>query len=389
MVTSSSDPDRCAPRGARDDSPDLGRATDAAQVGEALGAVFASVDAAGAFLRIDAVGTRHVAAGWGSLTRGSPPPRGRTWFAWSCAPRIGGPGPGRSGSILRPATPRAAVRAIELVVDAARSRDEIRRTAKRLEALDAATQAIAGVLSLDRVLQLIADRVRELIGARYAAIGIVDEDGVMERFVTSGITAEQRRRIGPLPRGHGLLGLIVRENRSYRIPEISRHPDSSGFPPHHPPMHSFLGVPIQVKGASVGQLLPDRQAGRGPTSRPRINGSSSCSRCTPGSRSRTPGSTSRSSAWPSSTSGPDRQGPPRRDHPGHLRRRPLAGGRPGADERGRGRGGGARRSGDRFAEPHRSATSATSSSGCARSWPSRAAWSPAWQPSPASCATTR
>jgi signal transduction histidine kinase len=98
------------------------------------------------------------------------------------------------------------------------------------------------------------DRVQELVGARYAALGIVDSVGVIERFVTRGINAEDRERIGDLPRGHGLLGLIIREGRAYRIADISAHPDSSGFPPHHPPMHSFLGVPITVKGASVGNL---------------------------------------------------------------------------------------------------------------------------------------
>jgi signal transduction histidine kinase len=72
--------------------------------------------------------------------------------------------------------------------------------------------------------------------------------------VASGITTEQRRRIGALPRGRGLLGLIVRENRAYRIPDIAIHPDSAGFPADHPPMRSFLGVPITVKGRSVGNF---------------------------------------------------------------------------------------------------------------------------------------
>src|SRR5919199_3608043 len=104
-----------------------------------------------------------------------------------------------------------------------------------LAALDEATRAIAGILDVDRVLQLIVDRVRELIGSRYAALGIVTDDGVIERFITSGITDDVRKAIGPLPHGRGLLGLIIREGRSYRIPEIAAHPDSSGFPPNHPP----------------------------------------------------------------------------------------------------------------------------------------------------------
>lgn len=121
-------------------------------------------------------------------------------------------------------------------------------------ALDAATRGIAGVLEIDAILELIVDRVRDLIGSRYAALGIVDASGVIERFITVGIDPEDREKIGDLPRGHGLLGLIIRERRAFRIPEIAAHPDSSGFPPHHPPMRSFLGVPIILAGASIGNL---------------------------------------------------------------------------------------------------------------------------------------
>ncbi len=125
---------------------------------------------------------------------------------------------------------------------------------RALEALDAATRGIAGVLDVDRVLQLIVDRVRDLAEARYAALGIVDEFGRIERFVTSGISDEARAAIGAPPRGHGLLGLIIREGRPYRIPDIGAHAHSYGFPAHHPSMTSFLGVPVTVKGRSVGNL---------------------------------------------------------------------------------------------------------------------------------------
>ena len=123
-----------------------------------------------------------------------------------------------------------------------------------IDAFDAATRAIAGLLSVDAVLRVIVDQVRPLVGARYAALGIVDAEGVMERFITSGIDDSTRARIGDLPRGHGLLGLIVREARSFRVPDIATDPRRYGFPPNHPPMHSFLGVPITVKGESVGNL---------------------------------------------------------------------------------------------------------------------------------------
>ena len=117
------------------------------------------------------------------------------------------------------------------------------------------------MLEIGEVLQLIVDRVRDLVKAQYAALGIVGENSEITDFITSGITAAERRAIGDLPHGRGLLGLIVRENRSYRIPEIAAHPESHGFPPHHPPMHSFLGVPISVKQEVVGRLYLTNKQG--------------------------------------------------------------------------------------------------------------------------------
>ena len=132
------------------------------------------------------------------------------------------------------------------------------------DALDAATRAVAGVLSVEEVLQVIVDQVRPLVGARYAALGIVDEHGVIERFITSGMDPETRARIGAIPRGHGFLGLIIEENRPFRIPDINVDPRRYGFPPNHPPMTTFLGVPVSVKGRSVGNLYFTDKAGGGP-----------------------------------------------------------------------------------------------------------------------------
>lgn len=155
-----------------------------------------------------------------------------------------------------------AVRALELTLDAGWSRAEIGQTVDRLSALDAATRAIAGVLSLDRVLQLIVDLVRDLAGARYAALGFLDEHGVIEEFVASGMDRETRERIGPLPQGRGLLGALVREEHSIRIPDIAADPRSVGFPPGHPTMRSFLGVPVRVKAGGAGNLyLTDKRGG--------------------------------------------------------------------------------------------------------------------------------
>ena len=129
-----------------------------------------------------------------------------------------------------------------------------------LEALVDATRAIAEVLDLEPVLQLIVDRVRQLVGAEHAALGIVSSSGRIERFITSGIDQETRLAIGEPPQGQGILGLIIRDGRSYRIPRISDHPDAYGFPPDHPMMTSFLGVPVTVHGRSVGNLyLTDKR----------------------------------------------------------------------------------------------------------------------------------
>ena len=122
------------------------------------------------------------------------------------------------------------------------------------EALVEATRAIAEVLDVEAVLRLIVESVRNLVHAEYAALGIVDANGLIERFITVGVSPEVRARIGAPPRGHGLLGLIIRERHSYRIPDIGSHPDAYGFPPNHPSMGSFLGVPVVTEGRSVGNL---------------------------------------------------------------------------------------------------------------------------------------
>jgi len=144
--------------------------------------------------------------------------------------------------------------ALQMAVDALWSRQEARLRRRQLEGLDLAVRGIAGVLSVERVLQLIVDRVRELVDAEYAALGIVGPFGRIDKFVTSGLSAEERARIGALPRGLGLLGLIIREDRSFLVDDISADPRRFGFPEHHPHMRSFLGAPVRAKGQSIGNL---------------------------------------------------------------------------------------------------------------------------------------
>lgn len=135
------------------------------------------------------------------------------------------------------------------------------RAEAHLAALDAAIRGISGVLPLDRVLQLIVDAVRDLADAQYAALGIADATGRIERFLTSGISDAARERIGALPQGHGLLGLIIREGQSFRIPDLATDPRRHGFPPHHPEMHAFLGVPVTFKGRPIGDLYLTNKRG--------------------------------------------------------------------------------------------------------------------------------
>ena len=119
--------------------------------------------------------------------------------------------------------------------------------------------ALAGEIPLDELLQRIVELARTLLNARYAALGVFDATGKVERFYTAGISAEERAGIGSLPVGAGLLGLIVAERRIVRIPSIADHPRSVGFPANHPPMTSFLGGPISRGDVVYGNLyLADR-----------------------------------------------------------------------------------------------------------------------------------
>lgn len=125
---------------------------------------------------------------------------------------------------------------------------------EQLLALNKAAIAITGELELDKLLQRIVDVARELIGCKYAALGVLGEDGYIARFPTSGISDTEREKLGAPPRGHGLLGVMLRAGRSLRIPDISKDPRRVGFPPNHPPMTALLGVPIFVQGKLVGDL---------------------------------------------------------------------------------------------------------------------------------------
>ena len=136
--------------------------------------------------------------------------------------------------------------------------------AARLEHLLSSSLLLTSELSLERVLQRVSDIAVDLIGAKFAAIGLLAADGrTLESFTTAGMTEEERLRIGPPPKGHGIIGLVIREARVIRLPDLGRHPDSFGFPPHHPSMHSFLGVPIRGREGVFGNLYCTEKTGGG------------------------------------------------------------------------------------------------------------------------------
>jgi signal transduction histidine kinase len=131
---------------------------------------------------------------------------------------------------------------------------------ERLAALHQASLELVQDLSLDVVLQRIVQLAREQARALYAALGVVDDSGKLIRFIPIGMTPEEIRKTGAPPVGKGLLGALKSEHRTIRIPEISADPRSYGFPPNHPPMHSFLGVPIMLGDRLLGLIyLTDKE----------------------------------------------------------------------------------------------------------------------------------
>jgi len=125
----------------------------------------------------------------------------------------------------------------------------------RVRALVQAGIAITSELSLDAVLRTLAETARELTGARYAALGVIDPSGQrLERFIAVGLDEETQRTIGESPRGRGILGALIREARPLRLRDLTADPRAVGFPPHHPVMRTFLGVPILLRGTAFGNL---------------------------------------------------------------------------------------------------------------------------------------
>jgi signal transduction histidine kinase len=133
---------------------------------------------------------------------------------------------------------------------------------QQLEALAAAALDLSTELDMDRVCQKIVERSRAVTGARYGALAVLGPQGRITSFYTSGLDPEVRARLGAPPEGHGLLGLVTREQRPLRVDDIERHPAAVGFPPHHPRMRTLLAVPVRGRGEVLGNLyLCDKEDG--------------------------------------------------------------------------------------------------------------------------------
>jgi len=124
-----------------------------------------------------------------------------------------------------------------------------------LRALLDAVLVLGSDLDPPSMLRRIVEAAVGLVDARYGALGVLDDSGTrLAEFITVGMDTDAHDRIGELPEGHGILGLLIVDAEPLRLPDLSAHPDSFGFPPHHPPMRSFLGVPIRVRGDVFGNL---------------------------------------------------------------------------------------------------------------------------------------
>lgn len=140
---------------------------------------------------------------------------------------------------------------------------ELLQAQERTRGLLEAVVAVAEDLSLEAVLHRVVTSACQLLHARYGALGVIGEDNALSHFITVGIDRELAERIGPLPTGHGVLGLLITEPAPLRLHDLGQHPKAYGFPQYHPPMKSFLGVPVRVRDVVFGNLYLTEKDGGG------------------------------------------------------------------------------------------------------------------------------
>ncbi|QDW31412.1 GAF domain-containing sensor histidine kinase [Arthrobacter sp. KBS0702] len=151
----------------------------------------------------------------------------------------------------------------DLLKDFVSRAGELLQSQERMAGLLEAVVAVAEDLSLDAVLERVVQSACRLLHARYGALGVIGDDHALSHFITVGIDGELARQIGPLPTGHGVLGLLISDPRPLRLHDLRKHPEAYGFPAHHPPMQSFLGVPVRVRDTVFGNLYLTEKEGGG------------------------------------------------------------------------------------------------------------------------------
>lgn len=135
-----------------------------------------------------------------------------------------------------------------------RIQNRLERRNRELLALHTAGLDVASELSLEIVLNKVVEQARNLVGAKYGALSVIDHESNIKEFITSGVTLQERAAIGPPPVGHGVLGVVLHEGQHLRLPDVAAHPKSAGFPANHPVMHSLLAVPITCKSPFLGNI---------------------------------------------------------------------------------------------------------------------------------------
>jgi len=161
------------------------------------------------------------------------------------------------------ASPLAAMRLTELLDEVQERLSAVARTQARLEDLLDAFMAVSTGLDLATTLRQIIEAAAELVDAQYGALGVLRREGGLGEFITVGISDEKRATMGHPPEGKGVLGQLITDPHPLRIPDLGAHPSSVGFPAGHPPMRTFLGVPITVRGTVFGNLYMTEKRGGG------------------------------------------------------------------------------------------------------------------------------
>lgn len=179
---------------------------------------------------------------------------------------VGGGGPCPEGAAHLVRAPLSQLRLRELLTEVQDRVEQIIEGRDRLDGLIDAMLTVTSGLDLDTTLRTIVHAATELIDARYGALGVRGHDHELVEFIYEGIDATTRSLIGPLPQGHGVLGVLIDDPKPIRLNNIHDHPASVGFPPNHPPMSTFLGVPVRIRDEVYGNLYLTEKAGGQPFS---------------------------------------------------------------------------------------------------------------------------